>query len=437
MPLLNAPRLAALGAWLVTLMAFVGAAGSEPLSLLSFAGTFAVEQSPAVERPRPKDSSIRLNEIEAFAMGEPSTPVPDPDWPTITTSVADREPTDLRSLIGDGERWRLVEFGAAATWRPLAAKLTAFGQVPYLPTEPADTAPAFDGAHDPAALGVTAKVGGFEAGAQYRSAGKRLERLIGAPAALKDREGHEVWVAQRLGLLRLRLSDSELTDNVDRNPALPRTTKDQSAVTVELSLPAWPVLGLTYASGDSARFRLAPQGPDEAPEQHAFESVTGSAYYYGGPGWDITASSSLSQSRHAVRLDEQMAMLSQDLSLTLRPLESVTVVPAISLGQERYAWSAVRSDTSTAALTLSYAPPANSWWASTFVSHTSTRASDGSTDGRSISLSGALTYALGTLLPGRSTLSFEAGYDRYVDAVVPASSSRAISGFVLLKIAAF
>jgi hypothetical protein len=71
------------------------------------------------------------------------------------------------------------------------------------------------------------------------------------------------------------------------------------------------------------------------------------------------------------------------------------------------------------------------------VSYTSTRTSDGSTDGRSVSLGGALSCALGRLMSARTTLSFEAGYDRYADAVVPASSSRAISGFVLLKVAGF
>lgn len=434
----DARQLTAFGAWLITIAACVGPAWSEPSPLLALARAGAVADSaPGGESPSAPHAIVRLNALEALAVRAPAPAPAGPDLPTLTTSVADKEPTDLRLLLADGERWRLMEFGAAATWRPLAAKLTAFGQLPYVATERPDAAPAFDGAHEPASLGVKGEIGGFEAGTQYRSVGKRLDRLIGAPAALKDREGHEMWVGQRLGLLRLRLSDSELTDNVDRNPALPRTTKAQSAVTAELSVSAWPVLALTYASGDSARVRLTPQGREGPPERHAFENVTGSAYYYGGPGWDVTASSTLSQSRPAVRPDEELATMSQDLSLTLRLLDSVTAVPAISLGQERHTWSAVRSDTGTAGLTLSYAPPASRWWASTFVSYTSFRTSDGATNGRSVSLGGALTCALGRLISARSTLSFEAGYDRYADAVVPASSSRAISGFVLLKVAGF
>jgi hypothetical protein len=436
--IVDARQLTALGAWFITIAACVNPAWSEPWPLLAIARAGAVTDSASGgESPRPSPVVIRLNALEALAVGAPAPAPTGPDLPTLTTSVADREPTDLRLLLADGERWRLMEFGAAATWRPLATKVTAFGQLPYVAPERPDAAPAFDGSYEPASLGVKGEIGDFEAGAQYRSVGKRLDRLIGAPAALKDREGHEMWVAQRLGLLRLRLSDSELTDNVDRNPALPRTTKDQSAVTAEVSVSAWPVLGLTYAWGDSARIRLTPQRREGVPERHEFESVTGSAYYYGGPGWDLTASSTLAQNRPIVGPDDELVTTSQDLTLTLHLLDSFTAVPVLSLGQEHSTLSALRTATGTAGLTLSYAPPASRWWASTFVSYTSTRISDGSTNGHSVSLGGALTCALGRLFPARSTLSFEAGYDRYADTAIPQSSSRALSGFVVLRVAGF
>jgi hypothetical protein len=366
-------------------------------------------------------------------------PVPameDPNLPLLSASVADREPTDLRLLLADGERWRLVEFGAAASWRPLTAKLTAFGQLPYV-ADPTERAAALDDPHAPASLGVRGEVEGFEAGIQYRSVGKRLERLIGAPAALKDREGHELWIAQQLGLLKLRLSDSELTDNVDRSPALPRTTKDQTAVTAAVAVPEWPVFELTYATGDSSRVRLTPEGRELTPERFDFESVTGSASYYGGPAWYVTASSTFSQSRRAFRTQDETANTSQDLSLTLRLLESVTAAPSLSLAQERYTWSSVRSDSSAAGLSVSYAPAAQGWSASTVASYTATRTSDHSIEGRSVSVSALVNCALGRWLPKRSSVSFEAGYDRYADGVIPESSSRAISGFVMLRIAGF
>ena len=422
----GARHAAGLAACLTALTALATPAWSEPGPWLAIARVGTVVDAP----PRAPYAG------RAYA-DEPVVPAPaGPDLPPLTTSVADREPTDLRLLVTDGERWRLMELGAAMAWHPLSATITAFGQVPYVVTEPGHVGPAFDDTHAPAALGVTGQVGDFEAGVQYRSAGKRLERLIRAPAALKDREGHEVWVAQRLGVLRLRLADSTLTDNVDRNPALARTTKDQTAVTAELAVPDWPVLGLTFASGESARVRLTPEGQETAAEHHEFDSVTGSAHYHGGPGWDVTASSTVSRARPVVHADGDMTAMSQDLGLTLHPLESLTLNPTLSLVQERYAWADLAIDSRTAGLTVSYAPAARHWSITSFVSYTATSASDDSIDGRSVSLGGALTCALGPWLPG-STVSFEAGYDRYVDAAIPDSAAGAVTGFILLKLAAF
>jgi hypothetical protein len=417
-------RAAALGAWLTILAALAGPAWSEPPAWLAAvsSGTL-LDPFPEARRPVLAERLV----IPALV---------DPDLPVITTSVTDREPTDLRLLVTESERWRLMEVGAAVILRPLDAKISASGQIPYVLADPVHEDADLDDTHEPASLGVTARVGGFEAGAQYRSVGKRLERLIRAPAAFRDREGREVWVAQRLGVLRLRLTDSELTDNVDRNPALPRTTKDQTALTAELAPAGWPVLGLTVASGDATRVRLTHDREESAPEQHEFESVTGSIYYYGGPAWSVTASSMLSRSRPVVRPGDDLAMAYHDLSVTLHPHEALTVTPMLGLGQERYEPSGLGVDTSTASVTLSYAPRASRWSTSSYVGYTTTRATDASTDARSVSVTGALTYALGRWLPG-CTVSFEAGYDRYVDAAVPVRASQAVSGFVLLKLAAF
>jgi hypothetical protein len=417
--------------------AFAGPAWGGSPSLFAIARASDEIQAPPRVQPQPPHSSLYPSEPDALMVQSAALMPVDPGLPIVETTAVDREPTDLRVLITNGERWHLMEVGAAASWRPLPAKLSAFGQLPYVDMASPGGGAAFDASQEPASLRLKGEFGDFEAGAQYRSVGRRLERIVPSPAAFKDREGHEVWIAQRLGVLRFRLSDSELTDNVDRNPALPRTTKDQSAVTAELSLSSWPVLALTYASGDSTRTRLSAQGREGPLERHDFDSVTGWAYYYGGPRWDVTVSSTLSQSRPVLRPNDEMATTSQDLSLTLHLLDSVTAFPSLSLGQERQSWSGVRSDSSTAGLTLSYAPSASRWWGSTFASYTATRTSDGATNSRGVSLGGALNCSLGKLLSGRATLSFEAGYDRYVDAVVPDSSSRAVSGFVLLKLARF
>lgn len=427
-----------LGAWLITMAAFVSPAWGESRPFPALASVRAIAEAPAgTTGPSPEPEILVPNHFEALTAESAEAAPAAQNLPQFTTSVSDKEATDLRLLVSDGERWRLMEFGAAVSWRPLTAKLTAFGQLPYVSANLLESTGSLDGTSRPASLGVKGEVAGFEAGVQYRSLGKRLERLVGAPPALKDREGHELWVAQRMGLLRLRLSNSELTDNVDGNPALPRTTRDQSAVAAALAVPEWPVLELTYASGDSTRVRLTPRGRGGDPERYDFDSITGSVYYYGGPAWEVAASSTFSQSRHVLQPRDETDTMYQDLSLTLRLLDSLTAVTAVSFTHERYDLSDVRTDTGTAWLTLSYAPPARGWSASTYAGYTATGVSDSSTAARSVSVTAAVSYPLGRWLPRRSTVSIEAGYDRYVDAVRPQSSSRAVSGIVLLRIPGF
>ena len=54
-----------------------------------------------------------------------------------------------------------------------------------------------------------------------------------------------------------------------------------------------------------------------------------------------------------------------------------------------------------------------------------------------MSVSGGLACGLGRILGGRASLSMEAGYDRYVDAVYPDASARGAFGLALLKVTSF
>jgi hypothetical protein len=356
----------------------------------------------------------------------------DPGPLTLRTSGGERESADLRLVLGKGERWHLAKFDAVASLGSTDAKVTAYGQLAYIPPDGRGLALTLDESRDPAAVGIKGQLGGFEIGAEYRSLGKRLERVLRVPQ--KDQEGSEVWLAQQLGNFRLRLSESKLSDNVDRSPALPRTTKAQTAVTVEVTPPAWPVFGLTYATGDSRRVWFTPGA--RGPEQQAFQSLT-AASYYGGARWDVTASSTYALSRDSVKSDQQTASLYHTVSLSLRPLSSFTISPSIGAGEDRYLRSAATSGTGSASLMVSVDPPASRWHAWTVAAYTKNRISDNSVNGRGMSVTGGLGYDLGRLIRGRATLSVEAGYDRYADDVSPGNSLRAVFGFLLFKVAPF
>jgi hypothetical protein len=347
-----------------------------------------------------------------------------------------------------------MRFGAAAASRPQEAKVTAYGAVAYVPPSLAASRPegrlgygpvvspgaafglGLEEQEEPVSLGLKGSVSNFESGAEYRSVGKRFERLVTGPASQRDREGTELWVAQRLGLLRLRVSQSELADNVDRNPAQPRTTRVQTAISAQLAPRAWPILGVTYATGDSERTWLTGDGRPRATEEQTFDSMSGNIYY-GAARWDVSGSSTYITSRDVAQPDHTMTMLYHDLRLSLRPLESLVIAPAVSTGLDRYEWSDTRSNTTSASLLLSYGPPTSWWKLWTLGAYTASQASDGTVDGRTMSLSGGLSCGLGRLLGGPTSLSFQAGYERYDDSVYRDSSARGAFGLVRLKVVSF
>ncbi len=348
-----------------------------------------------------------------------------------------------------------MSFGAAAANRPQDMKVTAYGAVAYLPSLSSSgpdgglgfgpaTAPGaafglgLDDPEEPVSLGFKGELAGLglEGGAEYRSVGKRLDRVVAGPASQKDREGTEVWLAQRLGLLRLKLSESDLSDNVDRDPALPRTTKTQTAVSAQLTPRAWPIFGLTYASGDSERTWLTGEGRTRTIERQTFDSVAGSAYY--GTRWlDLSGTSTYSFSREPGRSDRDMNSLYHDLSLTLRPLNVVSVTPSLSSGVDRYEWSSTRYQSGSASLLLTYTPTASRFSLWTLGAYTMSQSTDRTVDGRTMSVSGGMACGLGKILGGHASVAVQAGYDRYVDGIYPDSSTQGAFGLVLFKVAAF
>ena len=387
-----------------------------------------------------------LSDLDAVLLRDAPQPIEETPLTLRTSTSADS--SDLRTLLGGGDRWSLMRFGAAAG-SPQEVKVTAYGAVAYLPSTliasrpdaglgygPVATATWVEDRGEPISLGFRARLDGLEGGAEYRSVGKHLEPLVPGAASQRDREGPEVWVAQRLGLLRIRVSQSNLTDNVDRNPVVPRTKRMQTAIGAQLAPRGWPIFALIYATGDLERTWLTGEGRPRAVERQTFDSLAASLYY-STAAFDVSGSSVYAYSRDPASADHEMTSLYHDLTVTLRPSKTVTVMPSLSTGTDRYEWSSDRYQTTTMSLLLTYTPVASRWNVWTLGAYSGSQTSDGTVDGRTVSVSGGLAYGLGRMLGGRASVSVEAGYDRYVDAAYPDASSRGAFGLVLLKLASF
>ena len=354
-----------------------------------------------------------------------------PDF-ALRTSVSRTARDDSQALFGATQRWHLVDFGAVATSPRLGMKVIASGQGAYASTDVDQVDRGFETAQEPTSLRLLAEVAERELGVEYRSFGKRLEPVVSVPNARKDRAGTEVWVVRQLGRFRLRLSQSDLSDNVDGNALLPRTRTSQTGMTAEVALPSWPVLGLTYATGESERSRLPAAPHRAAPERRDFKSVTGFTSY-SRTRWNLNVSFTYADGRDATGAGNGMTTLSRDVSLSIRPADSITLVSTVSAGEDAYQPAGSRWDTRAASVALTYTPPG--WWhAWTTLSYTAIRASDGIVDGRGVTVGGGVGWSLRRRLSWPVTISLEAGYDEYVDAGSAASASRGVHGFIVLRI---
>jgi len=94
-------------------------------------------------------------------------------------------------------------------------------------------------------------VEGLELGAEYRSLGRRLERVVREAPSRRDKEGSEVGVARRMGMLRLRLSQSELSDALLGNGLRPL-----GAAFASKAAPLRPIPGTRTLSHPPGRARV-------------------------------------------------------------------------------------------------------------------------------------------------------------------------------------
>jgi hypothetical protein len=150
---------------------------------------------PLEDRPRDDGG---LSDMSAVMLRDmPSTAMQSD--PLTLRSTGEDDSSDLRVLLGKGERWHLMRFGAAAASGPQEAKVIAYGAVAYIPPSLAASRPegglgygpvvapgaavglGLDEQEEPVSLGLKGSVSDFEAGAEYGSVGKRLERLVSGP----------------------------------------------------------------------------------------------------------------------------------------------------------------------------------------------------------------------------------------------------------------
>ena len=233
-------------------------------------------------------------------------------------------------------------------------------------------------------------------GAEYRSVGRDFTNLAG-PKVTSDLEGEELWVKKQFGMLGVKASLSEFTNNVAQEPTSPRITKMEGGTTVSMAPPSWPVLSLFYFRGSLASSK---EPDDFRPQSGSLENF-GTSLYYQASRWEATLSSTYALT-----------------DVSNRPSRVQTDTPLLSLG-------------------LTYRPTTAPVDIATFGSYARTKASDRSTNSSAFNLAASLVWSLGQSVGGKKTLSIGTTYNRHLDAIDPGSSQEDFTAWVLLKIASF
>jgi hypothetical protein len=314
--------------------------------------------------------------------------------------------------------------------------LTAEGDLSYRPADDFDPEEDYRNYRPQMyRINLSGKLLGFEYGAKYLSVDKDFERLEGIN--LKgDQAGREVWASRSIGVFKFKTILSDYWDNVDFNPSRPRIRKTQGGASLDIAIPSWPLLSLSYMRGTSLTTRR-PDVSDRKSED--FQSVDGYIYYYSRSRWELSSYAGYYLSKDKIQSDSKSKIFSSGIKGSYRPTDSMIITPGIGFTSEKYDWFGGGSEytTPTASLSLSYYPTDRPFSFNVYGYYSRYKGNDGFTDASTLNGSGEMTWKLGKTFLGDQSISLSVGYYNYLDTVYSSSSYKEFSAQVAYKMATF
>lgn len=332
----------------------------------------------------------------------------------------------LRDLTPETTRPRIEQLLATTTW--FSGKLGTEAEVAYTPTGVGWPMAAIMGNTQVDAsarmfrIGLTGSEGSFRYGVTFRQAG---QGFLLSP----DRASREIWSEWKTGWMTFRNAVGQTWNNVEGEATRSRLEQTYGRIGLFLSKPLWPEFSVTY-SRNSLNSMFEPIGV--APQRSSNHTIEG-AVTLQRPGWDIRFASSYILASDLLRGAADSNIRAQTLSAILRPINTLTITPALAYRQEFQSWSGVRIDSPTASLALSYQQSARLLF-STVGNYSSSHSSDGLIRNENLRWRGTLDWALHSSTEWVTKIGFEAGYNCVTDRVARSNNIEDISGLVRLGI---
>jgi len=337
-------------------------------------------------------------------------------------------PPRLRDLAPETDRARTEGLLATTTW--LKGSFSTETEVAnnqggsgWLQSKiPGDT--RGDGANRMMRIGVTATAGTVRYGLSYRTAGQAFHN--GPDQALR-----ELWGEWRSGTTTLRSAVGQQWNNVAGDSTRSRLEQTYGRVGLMWSKPDCPNLSLTYAR-NSLNSALDPIGiAPQKSQSHSLEA----ALAYNSLKWNARLASTYMKTSDLLRNGAEHDVTMQILTASIRPLNTLAIVPTLMYRSERQERSGVRIDSPTASLALQY-KQSHSLLLSATGNYSGTRSSDGLIDTETIGGKGMLSWNVQHTKSWATLLSLEASYNRLANRATPSADTEDISGVVRIVLAA-
>ncbi len=192
-------------------------------------------------------------------------------------------------------------------------------------------------------MALTGNNGPFRYGITYRSAGKAF---FNSP----DQTVREMWGEWGVGIAKLRSSSGQTWNNVDLDSARSRIQQSFNRIGIALVKPDWPELSLTYSRSTMAS-TFDPSGTlPQRSQSNSMEAALACA----GLTWNARLSSSLILTNDITRGGAEATALAQALTAAFRPINTLTIAPAVSYRTETQSWSGAKIQTPMASVSLLY-----------------------------------------------------------------------------------
>jgi hypothetical protein len=160
------------------------------------------------------------------------------------------------------------------------------------------------------------------------------------------------------------------------------------------------------------------------------------ALAYNGKNWNARFASSYIFGKDLLRNGAGNNVKTEVVTASFRPFNTLTIAPTLVYREEMQEWSGVRIESPTASLALQY-KQSQRLLISAMGNYTGTHSSDGLIDSANLGGKGSLSWDVQPSRTWRTSISFEAGYNRLTNHITPSAGMENISGLIRLVLAGF